>query len=134
MILQAAGRIEIDNNKKNKTNVIIITKNKRRTMNLKIIFLITLLIIAPSMGCITNPDTDRDGYSDDVDEFPANPKYHATCSECDGSGIITRAREKDVEHTSEGHCKNRGIFSPDYHSTVTVTNTDSTGGIFEVYE
>ncbi|NOR59905.1 MAG: hypothetical protein GQ469_04650 [Methanosarcinales archaeon] len=103
-------------------------------MNRKIVSFNIVLIAILLTGCTAITDTDGDGYNDDIDEFPSNPKYHATCPECGGTGIITTAKEKSVEFTSEGSYKNYGVFNPDYRVTVTVINIDSNGGTFEVYD
>lgn len=100
----------------------------------KIIILIILCIITSMSGCASLRDSDGDGYNDNIDKFPSNSKYHAICTECGGTGIISFALEKNVEFKSESSVTNRGFFNPDYYSTVTVRNLDSVGGVFSVYQ
>jgi hypothetical protein len=101
---------------------------------LTFITIIVICLAAFLSGCSAIQDSDEDGYKDNIDEFPSNPKYHATCTECKGSGVISTAVEKNIEFEADGSYTNRGFFNPDYYSTVTVKNLDSVGGIFEVYQ
>ena len=99
----------------------------------KPLILIVLCIAILASGCAAIQDSDGDGYKDNIDEFPSNSRYHATCPECGGDGKISTTVEKNVEFKSEGSVTNQGIFNPDYYSKVTVINLDSVGGVFTVY-
>lgn len=77
-------------------------------------------------------DYDKDGYADEIDEFKTDSKYHATCSKCDGTGIIYTDYTRDVGFTKSMEWKNMGIFNPDYFGYVDVVNIDSHDGTFEV--
>jgi uncharacterized protein YceK len=104
-------------------------------VSLSMIVILSVCLFALTSGCAAVKalqDSDEDGYNDDVDQFPTNSRYHATCIDCGGDGIVSQTVMKNYEFNTDGSYSNSGFFNPDYHVTVKVQNLDSVGGNFEV--
>lgn len=91
-----------------------------------------ILIFITIAGCAGGPpDSDKDGFPDSQDQFPNDPKYHATKEE-PYTAEETITEQQPIQYSVDSKVINHGIFDPDYEIKIIITNTDSESAIFKV--
>lgn len=90
------------------------------------------LIFITFAGCVGGPsDSDNDGFPDSQDQFPNDPKYHATREE-PYTAEETITEQQPIQYAVDAKIINHGIFDPDYELQIIITNSDSEGATFKV--